>query len=1188
MMNLSENTQKLMRYALEKAHPDTADVRYDERERLQDVELVRALLSAGVKITERDRKGNEPPVVFALFYCLSCMDDDTYADLMSKQTPSLSRSKLITIFRNCLVNTPGITRENCFDPLVTFELGRLKQNDRAKHRFAHEIDALLKHQDFESNFFSAKKGESSETSVFDEWKKSLEISIEPLNPQEDNSPIVDKGDTTAGLIVELVPSSPSPSPIAADETLAEKKEPENVGAVVAAVAEEVGEEVGEEVLRIPSVLPVPKTPSKEVKKARKPTRGEGDCAFHAALGGWNGRFYEVDNVAGKRKQVADAIKSRALYSELANYIKAAIIDLMINGQVLVGSEYPILKRRYEEYTARDNQRVERNWSTFEEALKADSDVMSWIGSQINQYIEAKASSMADRTREVLSNENNLKDRFRTLDNEDSCTEALREIIDSNRGFKAAYETYRTGLTTQPFGFELTQDLLKAYADFISTRRRYLLPCELQIVAYVFGITIEYYTSSKAVPEFYNPGQATTVSVCFIEEQRHYERMEDSIAPSSQTFGSSLSDLRPQSGRLPGESRDLGSVRKNLFRENGTTQAAIAHYYAFNNFEDVKLSVETFTDAIARYYDSANSQKAEALQYLIKFMFKLSHPKLKLNVRAPFSLTALQQTAHVSMNTVYLHLYTVLQAVLETVKDNRVDRRNSEEMKAAREAIKIAREILKWLASGEGPFESLNRMHDRMIRDLFRLRKASSAVNALAQLDRRNPWENAPSFVWGVLYKNGGDESRDEILEKRREWEVLSVAALKRIMCCHERGVTLTLEEKWLLVTAVTDYQEASDYLKKNPKVRRVHTKSPFYNAITLLALERGATGVELFSQLRQYCVDCESNVEANDPIAQNLKVKMENRFNQLLTKISKDLTPGSSPVNSPVKSPASKISPNTKTPLTLFCDSPEKTPDRQSLDLVAPFDKRWEKLDAIPELNKNQIIEIFQRFDAMCHLTAAGKRTELLLLLNKAFQQMEDLFKGEYNNNNRYWFYRSKDGVAPNHFEEFMRHIAPKSGLPPYTFALFCAFKAEAPATLYKYEYLFIRTHLHCLYSEDNRKELNTILHSCGTALADYVAPTTQSSPPNVSDSDDPSLISVQCVETKPVLSLIVPRLEIDVQALEYKSRRGTLTQKDIAPYRSLFINVQLNAHVSLKTRIQTLITNLNTKHTKNNHSIKR
>ena len=142
MMNLSENTQKLMRYALEKAHPDTADVRYDERERLQDVELVRALLSKGVKITEHDRKGNEPPVVFALFYCLSCMDDDTYADLMSKQTPSFSRSKLIENFIDRLVTTPGITQENCFDRLVKFELGRLKENDRAKHRFATRTDGL--------------------------------------------------------------------------------------------------------------------------------------------------------------------------------------------------------------------------------------------------------------------------------------------------------------------------------------------------------------------------------------------------------------------------------------------------------------------------------------------------------------------------------------------------------------------------------------------------------------------------------------------------------------------------------------------------------------------------------------------------------------------------------------------------------------------------------------------------------------------------------------------------------------------------------------------------------------------------------------------------------------------------------------------------------------------------------------
>ena len=42
---------------------------------------------------------------------------------------------------------------------------------------------------------------------------------------------------------------------------------------------------------------------------RQTTKGEGDCAFHAALGEWNEKTsqFETNDIAGKRKKVADAI-----------------------------------------------------------------------------------------------------------------------------------------------------------------------------------------------------------------------------------------------------------------------------------------------------------------------------------------------------------------------------------------------------------------------------------------------------------------------------------------------------------------------------------------------------------------------------------------------------------------------------------------------------------------------------------------------------------------------------------------------------------------------------------------------------------------------------------------------------------------------------------------------------------------
>lgn len=87
-----------------------------------------------------------------------------------------------------------------------------------------------------------------------------------------------------------------------------------------------------------------------------------------------------------------------------------------------------------------------------------------------------------------------------------------------------------------FDLQTIKPILTQYATFIGKQGRWLLPCELSIIAYVFDVTIAYYNNiqTKSMPyEIYNPdssNRSTPVRVCF-NGINHYERMEE-IATAS--------------------------------------------------------------------------------------------------------------------------------------------------------------------------------------------------------------------------------------------------------------------------------------------------------------------------------------------------------------------------------------------------------------------------------------------------------------------------------------------------------------------------------------------------------------------------------------------------------------------------------------------------------------------------------
>ncbi len=88
----------------------------------------------------------------------------------------------------------------------------------------------------------------------------------------------------------------------------------------------------------------------------KRTKGLGDCAFHATLGHWNAYTlqYETDDIAGKRKQVADFIRTSQSHIAFET-VKALIKNYVLEGD-LIGPQFASLRRAHEQ-----NERADFNW-----------------------------------------------------------------------------------------------------------------------------------------------------------------------------------------------------------------------------------------------------------------------------------------------------------------------------------------------------------------------------------------------------------------------------------------------------------------------------------------------------------------------------------------------------------------------------------------------------------------------------------------------------------------------------------------------------------------------------------------------------------------------------------------------------------------------------------------------------------
>lgn len=254
------------------------------------------------------------------------------------------------------------------------------------------------------------------------------------------------------------------------------------------------------------------------------TKGGGDCAFHAALGNLNeeSNMYEVGDIEVKRQEMADAIKnyrSHPKSNNLMHLIKEAILELAIEpGDIILERNIIQLGKDNLRFKNNDNARLIAEWNLFEAELNKHEGIIDAINNFTQDYINKNPNAK-------LTQASSLKDKFDNYRNDDRIFSDLKTIILSSNSelLKTAYNTYVTN-KQQTFDFELTNDLLNEYASYISQKGKWLLPCELGIIAYVFGITILFYMDGQRADfaEF-NPDQLEKVYV-FFNGIDHYQRM----------------------------------------------------------------------------------------------------------------------------------------------------------------------------------------------------------------------------------------------------------------------------------------------------------------------------------------------------------------------------------------------------------------------------------------------------------------------------------------------------------------------------------------------------------------------------------------------------------------------------------------------------------------------------------------
>lgn len=219
------------------------------------------------------------------------------------------------------------------------------------------------------------------------------------------------------------------------------------------------------------------------------TRGEGDCAFHAALGKWNEltQMVECSDIVGKRKNVADLIKTVTKEHPMFPRILDAIVDILSDEH---SKQFSELRTEFQKYV-KDNEKVfDEAWRQLEGELIKNKAISDFI--EANTPVNEKQSSFKIKFQIGLRAQDGV----------------LHGIISSIDTIDKLYQAY-TKCTFDSFNLtdkilSNNKAILHQYAEYFAKPGQWLLPGDLQVIAYIFKLNIEYFTYNNNTNSYSNP------------------------------------------------------------------------------------------------------------------------------------------------------------------------------------------------------------------------------------------------------------------------------------------------------------------------------------------------------------------------------------------------------------------------------------------------------------------------------------------------------------------------------------------------------------------------------------------------------------------------------------------------------------------------------------------------------------
>ena len=291
-----------------------------------------------------------------------------------------------------------------------------------------------------------------------------------------------------------------------------------------------------------------------------PTRGEGDCPFHSILGTWDETeaSFIVPDIENVRKKVGNTIRRirhplissknsppdwkifgkekkpekpdikvvpLTSHDSLRKLCIAGIQELVMANQLRgIGKrKINLLLKAYRDFLNQQNTSRPTFWMNFEFELNKQSNAE--ILKFINHHGADAGTELRDRFYRALNvKEGELYARILSLPELDHEFHTFNMLCNAEFDWTAYWEP----------------QIFMEYAAFIEKKGQWLLPLELETIAYVFKLTVIYHPSKTAIPQILNGGKDKTVHVIFVNGN-HYSRVVNRQQPIVKNIPSSTFD-----------------------------------------------------------------------------------------------------------------------------------------------------------------------------------------------------------------------------------------------------------------------------------------------------------------------------------------------------------------------------------------------------------------------------------------------------------------------------------------------------------------------------------------------------------------------------------------------------------------------------------------------------------------------